>query len=272
MVVSNENVASFIKELVLEPEGTAIFPKYHPGDYIQINIPAYEKRSLNDVEVGPAYRDSWKKMGAFDLQAENPIACRRNYSMATNPEVDKQLRFNIRLAVPPRGLDCNAGIGSSYLFSLKPGDVVSGIGPFGEFHPREQAREMVYLGGGAGMAPLRSHLAWLFETRKTPALVSYWYGARSLKELFYQDYFDELSKKNENFSFHVALSEPVPEDEWHSHTGFIHDVLRHEYLASHPNPKSIEYFLCGPPAMIQAATQMLKEMGVNPSQIAFDEF
>jgi Na(+)-translocating NADH:ubiquinone oxidoreductase F subunit len=140
---------------------------------------------------------------------------------------------------------------------LKPGDIVTAIGPFGEFHPKEISREMIYLGGGTGMAPLRSHLSWLFETRKTPSLVSYWYGARSLQELFYQDYFEALALKHENFSFHVALTEPQPEDGWKSYTGFIHEILKRQYLDSHPAPKSIEYFLCGPPAMIKAATRML---------------
>jgi Na(+)-translocating NADH:ubiquinone oxidoreductase F subunit len=192
--------------------------------------------------------------------------------MATNSANDKELRFNVRLAIPPGGVECNAGTGSTYIFGLNPGDIVTAIGPFGEFHPKETAREMVYLGGGAGMAPLRSHLSWLLETNKTPALISYWYGARSLQELFYQDYFEELAKANENFSFHVALSKPLPEDDWRSHTGYIHDVLKREYLDAHPDPKSIEYFLCGPPAMIKAAAHMLKELGVDPAQIAFGEF
>jgi Na(+)-translocating NADH:ubiquinone oxidoreductase F subunit len=169
-------------------------------------------------------------------------------------------------------VDCNAGTGSSYIFGLKPGDVITAIGPFGEFHPKETSREMVYLGGGTGMAPLRSHLSWLLETRKSSAKVSYWYGSRSSQELFYQDYFEDLAMKNENFNFHVALSEPQPEDSWESHTGFIHEVLKHQYLASHPDPKDIEYFLCGPPAMVKAATQMLAELGVDPAQISFDEF
>jgi Na(+)-translocating NADH:ubiquinone oxidoreductase F subunit len=155
---------------------------------------------------------------------------------------------------------------------LKPGDAITAIGPFGEFHVKETTREMVYLGGGAGMAPLRSHLSWLLDTKKSAARISYWYGARSLQELFYQDYFEKLAEEHKNFSFHVALSEPHTEDRWKSHTGFIHEVLKREYLDSHPNPKNIEYFLCGPPVMIKAAVQMLKELGVASSQIAFDEF
>jgi MocE subfamily Rieske [2Fe-2S] domain protein len=271
-VVSNQNVATFIKELALEPAGGSVLPEYQPGDYMQIDIPVYAERSLRDIEVQQPYANIWQAQHAFDLVAGNPSPCRRNYSLATNPARDKTLRFNIRLAAPPRGVACNAGTGSSYVFGLKPGDFVTAIGPFGEFHIKETQREMVYLGGGAGMAPLRSHLSWLFETRKTSVLVSYWYGARSLQEMFYQDYFEELARNNSNFSFHVALSEPQSDDQWQSHTGFIHEVLKREYLDPHSNPKSIDYFLCGPPAMIKAATQMLTELGVDPAQIAFDEF
>jgi Na(+)-translocating NADH:ubiquinone oxidoreductase F subunit len=239
---------------------------------MQLDIPAYAEHSLTTVEVGEPYKAIWKSQGIFDLRAANPTPARRNYSLATNPAKDRELRFNVRLATPPHGVDCYAGTGSSYIFELKPGDIVTAIGPFGEFHVKETTREMVYLGGGAGMAPLRSHLSWLLETQKTSARISYWYGARSLQELFYQDYFEKLSGENKNFSFHAALSEPRPEDRWQSYTGFIHEVLKREYLDSHPNPRSIEYFLCGPPVMIKAATQMLKELGVDPAQIAFDEF
>ena len=271
-VVSNQNIATFIKELVLEPIPGASLPEYQPGDNLQIDIPVYAERSLKDIEVAEPYASLWRAQNIFDLMAANPTPSRRNYSLATNPSVDRTLRFNVRLATPPRGVDCNAGTGSSYIFGLKPGDRITAIGPFGEFHVRETQPEMVYLGGGAGMAPLRAHLSWLFETRKTSARVSYWYGARSLKELFYQDYFEDLAQKHENFSFHVALSEPLPEDAWQSYTGFIHEVLKREYLDSHPDPLSIDYFLCGPPLMIQAAVVMLKNLGVPPTQIAFDEF
>ncbi|MCX6079413.1 MAG: NADH:ubiquinone reductase (Na(+)-transporting) subunit F [Chloroflexi bacterium] len=271
-VVSNHNVATYIKELVLEPVDAAALLNYQPGDYLQIDIPVDDRRSLKDVSVQDPYATSWQTQGTFDLVAANPSPYRRNYSLSTNPALDKVLRFNVRLATPPRGLDCNAGTGSSYVFGLKPGDTVTAIGPFGEFHVKETARELVYLGGGAGMAPLRSHLSWLLETRKTTALVNYWYGARSLQEMFYQEYFEELARQNENFRFHVALSEPLPQDQWQSHTGFIHEVLQREYLRTHPNPKSIDYFLCGPPVMIRAATVMLKNLGVPPTQIAYDEF
>jgi Na(+)-translocating NADH:ubiquinone oxidoreductase F subunit len=239
---------------------------------MQFDIPAYEQRTLQDIEVKPPYAAVWQAQHVFDFTAGNPGPSRRNYSLASNPAIDRQLRFNVRIATPPRGVPCNAGSGSSYIFSLKPGDIVTAIGPFGEFHVRDTGQEMVYLGGGAGMAPLRAHLSYLLETQKTTARISYWYGARSLQELFYQDYFEDLARQNHNFSFHVALSEPLPEDQWQSHTGFIHAVLKREYLDTHPNPESIAYFLCGPPAMIQAATVMLKNLGVPPTQIAYDEF
>ncbi len=271
-VVSNDNVATFIKELVLELDGASPVLDYQPGDYLQIDIPAYVERSLANLAVPTPYAAIWQAQHTFDFKAGNPNPCRRIYSMATNPALDRLLRFNIRLATPPRGVICNAGTGSSYLFSLQPGDTVTAIGPFGEFHVKETGREIVYLGGGTGMAPLRSHLSHLLETRKTTARISYWYGARSLRELFYQDYFDNLARQHENFSFHVALSEPQPEDHWQGHTGFIHDVLKRDYLDGHPDPQSIDYFLCGPPAMIQAAMVLLKNPGVPPTQIAYDEF
>ena len=230
------------------------------------------RRSLRNIDVQPPYASAWQAQQVFDFVAENPAPSRRNYSLASNPAADKLLRFNVRIATPPRGLKVNAGSGSSYIFSLKPGDRVTAIGPFGEFHIKENGREMVYLGGGAGMAPLRSHLAYLLETRHTPMRVSYWYGARSRQEMYYQDYFENLASRNPNFSFHVALSDPQPEDGWTSYTGFIHEVLKREYLDSHPDPKRIEYFLCGPPVMIQSATVMLKSLGVPPIQIAYDEF
>jgi len=271
-VVSNRNVATFIKELVLEPEHTSPPLAYRPGDYMQFDIPVYVNRSLANIEVESPYAAVWQTQHVFDFVAANRAPCRRNYSFASNPATDKQLRFNVRIATPPRGQACPAGTGSSYVFGLKPGDRVTAIGPFGDFHVRQSAREMVYLGGGAGMAPLRSHLAYLLETQQTTRRISYWYGARSRQELFYQDYFERLAQQQTNFSFHVALSEPQPADQWQSHTGFIHEVLQQEYLNNHPDPTAIEYYLCGPPVMIQAATTMLKELGVPPAQIAYDEF
>ena len=271
-VISNDNVATFIKELVLEPDPESPPFHYQPGDYLQIDIPIYEPRSLHDIHIKPPYATAWEANNVFGYKAGNPASCRRNYSLASEPALDGLLRFNIRLATPPRGLMCNSGTGSSYIFGLKPGDTVTAIGPFGEFHVRQTGREMVYLGGGAGMAPLRSHLSHLLEVQKTSTPISFWYGARSLQELFYQDYFTDLASRHENFSFHVALSEPQPDDRWTSNIGFIHEVLQREYLDKHPDPRQIDYFLCGPPAMIHAATVMLKNLGVPAAQILYDEF
>jgi Na(+)-translocating NADH:ubiquinone oxidoreductase F subunit len=271
-VVSNHNVATFIKELVLEPIGPLISFKFTPGDYIQLDIPAYAHISFGQFDVAEPYATVWRANHVVDYAASNTAPTRRNYSLANDPLRDGQLRFNVRIAAPPRGQDCPAGVGSSYVFQLKLGDVVSAIGPFGDFHIKPTQKEMVYLGGGAGMAPMRAHIAHLFEVMKTERRVSFWYGARSRQELFYQDYFEGLAQRHPNFSFHVALSEPLPEDAWSSHTGFIHEVLWREYLSRHPNPLAVEYYLCGPPAMIQAATKMLHGLGVKPEQIAFDEF
>ena len=271
-VVSNDNVATFIKELVLEPEPGSPSPDYQPGDYLQFEIPAYDEISFHEISVNAPFAEIWKAGGIFDFHAENALPIRRNFSMATNPAAGRQLRFNVRISTPPRGLECSAGAGSTYLHRLKPGDGITAVGPFGVFHIKPTDKEMVYLGGGAGMAPLRSHLAHLFESEKTGRRISFWYGARSLRESFYQDYFESLARQFPNFSFRLALSEPAPEDNWQSYTGFIHEVLRENYLAQHPDPAGIEYYLCGPPAMVQAALKMLAGLDVDRSLIAFDEF
>ncbi len=271
-VVSNENVATFIKELVLEPEPGSPLPDYQPGDYLQFDIPAYDEISFQEIVVTPPFAEVWKTQHVFEFRSENSTPVRRNYSPATNPAADKLLRFNVRIATPPRGQDCPAGAGSAYVHRLKCGDRITAIGPFGSFHIRPGDAEMVYVGGGAGMAPLRSHLSHLFETLKTSRRVSFWYGARSRQESFYQDYFENLGKRFPNFSFHLALSEPLPEDQWTGPTGFIHDVLRKNYLKDHANPGAIEFYLCGPPAMVRAITKMLDELNVPGCRIAFDEF
>ena len=271
-MVSNDNVATFIKELVLEAEPNSPPLTYQPGEYLQFDIPAYDDISFREIAVTAPFAEIWKAQRVFDFHADSAMHVRRNFSMATNPSVDKQLRFNVRISLPPSGQDCSAGVGSTYLHRLKPGDRVTAIGPFGTFHIKPTEKEMIYLGGGAGMAPLRSHLAHLFETEKTKRRVSLWYGARSLQESFYRDYFENLARQFPNFSFHLALSEPQPADNWQSHTGFIHAVLRENYLASHADPTGVEYYLCGPPAMIEAARKMLAELKVDASQIAYDEF
>ena len=197
---------------------------------------------------------------------------RRNYSLANNPATDKQLRFNVRIATPPRGQDCPAGVGSAYVHRLKPGDKVTAIGPFGAFHIKPGTAEMVYVGGGSGMAPLRSHLSHLLETLNTGRRVSYWYGARSRQEVFYQEYFERLASQHPNFSFLLALSEPQPQDNWTGPTGCIHEVLAEQYLKDHADPAAVEYYLCGPPVMVQATLKLLDGLNVPKSQIASDEF
>ncbi|MFA7342767.1 MAG: NADH:ubiquinone reductase (Na(+)-transporting) subunit F [Terrimicrobiaceae bacterium] len=272
-VVSNRNVATFIKELVLEPEDPMEKVAFAPGDYVQIDIPAYGNIRFREFDIPEPYASVWKTQHVFDLGVSNPGPGRRNnYSLASNQEIERTLRFNVRIATPPPGQDCPPGVGSSYVFNLRPGDAVTGIGPFGDFHIRPTQKEMVYIGGGAGMAPLRAHISHLFETEKTARKVSYWYGARSRQELFYEDYFEALANEHSNFSFHPALSSPLPEDRWTGKTGFIHDVVLENYLRSHPNPKAAEFYLCGPPMMIKACTKMLADLGVGEEQIAYDEF
>ncbi len=270
-VVSNRNVATFIKELTLEPANGKAF-RFKPGEYIQMEIPPYEIR-LSDLPCEPRYEKAWKKSGLKDCFAKNSIYQKRNFSMAVNPEKEKQLKFNVRISLPPENdRSISAGVGSSYVFNLQPGDEVKLTGPFGDFHIKDSEREMVYLGGGAGMAPLRSHLSYLFETLKTKRKVSYWYGARSLNDVFYRDYFEEMQRKNDHFSYHLALSKNVDSEKWNGHVGFIHQFLLDEYLKNHPNPAEVEYYLCGPPAMIKAGLEMLKELNVPKDMIAHDEF
>jgi MocE subfamily Rieske [2Fe-2S] domain protein len=271
-VVSNRNVATYIKEVVLESAAGSPPLSFQPGQYIQVNVPSYGRIAFTSFDVEEPFAQAWKANHVFDYATENHTGVRRNYSLACNPDVDKHFKFNVRIAAPPRGQDCIAGVGSSYMWHLKPGDEVSVVGPFGDFLVKDTDREMVYLGGGAGMAPLRAHLSHLFETRKTGRTVSYWYGARSRQELFYQDYFEDLARRFGNFRFHPALSEPLPEDEWTSSTGLIHEVLKKEYLDGHPDPAAIEYYLCGPQPMVQAARAMLAGLGVPEDQVAFDEF
>ena len=272
-VVSNRNVATFIKELVLEPVDLAESVAFTPGDYLQLAVPAYDTIRFRDFIVEAPYSDVWEAQHLFDLVATNSTPGRHNnYSIASNQSLGRNLHFNVRIATPPLGQECAPGVGSSYVFSLRPGDPVTAIGPFGDFHIKPTQREMVYIGGGAGMAPLRSHLSHLFETDNTARRVSYWYGARSKQEIFYADYFEGLAKKHPSFSFHIALSSPLPEDEWSGPRGFIHEVVLEEHLRSHPNPKAVDYYLCGPPMMIKAANRMLADLGVPPDRIAYDEF
>ena len=272
-VVSNRNVATFIKELLLEPVDPAEMIAFTPGDYLQFAIPVYEKINFREFDIPAPFSEVWTQQHLFDLVAQNPAGPRRNnYSLACNQKSERVLRFNVRIANPPPGQDCPPGVGSSYMFSLKPGDTVQAIGPFGDFHIKPTRKEMIYIGGGSGMAPLRAHLSHLFETEKTERKVSFWYGARSQQEIFYADYFLSLAKEHPNFSFNLALSSPLPEDNWTGLTGFIHEVVLENYLNQHENPKAVEYYLCGPPMMIKSCSKMLVALGIPPRQISFDEF
>jgi len=272
-VVSNRSVATFIKELVLEPADPEEKIEFTPGDYMQLDIPAYDEIRFRDFDIPEPYASVWERQHVFDLAVTNQEPGRRNnYSLASNGVTERQLKFNVRIATPPPGQDCPPGIGSSYVFNLKPGDTVTAIGSFGDFHIKPTQKEMVYIGGGAGMAPLRAHLSQLLENEKTHRKISYWYGARSRQEIFYQEYFEDLAKNHQNFDFHLALSDPLDEDHWEGPTGFIHEVVYFNYLKDHPNIKAVEFYLCGPPMMVKACTKMLDELGVSPEQIAYDEF
>jgi len=269
-VRSNHNVATFIKELVLE------IPKeqemdFKAGGYIQIYIPPYDI-SYKDYDIEKEYHEDWDKYKLWDLKATNDEEIFRAYSMASHPAEKDIVMLNVRIATPPPGTSYPPGISSSYIFNLKPGDKVTISGPYGEFFIKETDREMVYIGGGAGMAPMRSHLFHLFHTLKTNRKVSFWYGARSKREMFYDEDFQEIASKFPNFSYNVALSDPLPEDNWDGPVGFIHQVVHDLYLSKHDAPEDIEYYLCGPPMMISAVNNMLYNLGVEKDMIAFDEF
>lgn len=269
-VVSNRNLTALIKEVILSPSDDTQFT-FLPGQYVKIIVPPFKIR-FRDFYIDEPFRKLWEEMGLLEYVAENDIYMKRNYSLATNPSNDARLTLNVRIGLPPSGSSVTAGAGSSYLFGLKPDDEVNLTGPFGDFLLKNSECEMIYLGGGAGMAPLKSHISYLFETAKTTRKVSYWYGARSLDDLFYHAYFKDLEKSNPNFSFHIALSEPKPGDDWKGNVGYIHEHLLENYLASHNQPGRIEYYLCGPPVMIEAARKMLNDLAVPDDMIAFDEF
>ncbi|MHC4823082.1 MAG: NADH:ubiquinone reductase (Na(+)-transporting) subunit F [Planctomycetota bacterium] len=270
-VVSNRNVATFIKEFVVQlPEGAEM--DYESGGYIQIEIPPHDI-PYTDFSIEDDYREDWDKFHLWDLRSKTTDTCERAYSMASYPAEGNRIMLNVRIATPPpRTEGIPTGKGSSYIFDQKPGDKVIISGPFGEFFLKENDREMVFVGGGAGMAPMRSHLLHLFKTVKTGKKVSFWYGARSLREAFYVDEFDEIAKEFPNFEWHLALSDPLPEDNWKGKTGFIHQVLADTYLNDHDAPEECQYYMCGPPMMNTAVMNMLGEMGVEPEDIFLDDF
>ena len=270
-VISNDNVATFIKELVLKlPEGEEV--NFKAGGYVQLEAPAYEDLSYKAFDVDNEYHSDWDKFKIWDNVANNDEPIIRAYSMANYPEERGVLKFNIRIASPPPGSDVPPGLMSSWVFNLRAGDKVRVFGPFGEFFARKTDAEMVFVGGGAGMAPMRAHIFDQLLRINTDRKITFWYGARSLREMFYVDEFDKLQEDNKNFNWHVALSDPLPEDDWSGETGFIHQVLLDNYLKSHPAPEDCEYYLCGPPMMNKAVIDMLINLGVEPENIMLDDF
>ena len=270
-VRSNRNVATYIKELVLElPPGEDFV--FKAGSYIQIQAPPY-RIDFREFDIDPQFRDEWDQFNIWDYSVQTREQVTRAYSMANYPEEKGLIKLNVRIALPPRGKN-NAppGLMSSFIFNLKPGDKVTVSGPYGEFFPSETNAEMIYIGGGAGMAPLRSHIFDLLKRRRSQRRIAYWYGARSLRETFYCDEFDTLTQQNPNFQWQLALSDPRPEDRWNGPTGFIHQVLYDNYLKDHPAPEDCEYYLCGPPMMNLAVLQLLDNLGVERENIAFDDF
>ena len=271
-VRSNNNVATFIKELVLElPAGEEV--GFKSGGYIQIECPPHIVH-YKDFSIEDEYREDWDKFDVWRYTSTVTEPVIRAYSMANYPGEKGIIMLNVRVASPhpraPEGTPPRQM--SSYIFNLKPGDKVTISGPYGEFFIQDTPSEMVYIGGGAGMAPLRSHIFELFKERQTDRKVSYWYGGRSTRELFYLDEFEELKQKYENFDYHIALSDPVPEDNWTGHEGFIHQILLDEYLSKHPNPEDVEYYICGPPMMLSAVRNMLDDLGVEPENVMYDDF
>ncbi len=270
VVRSNANVATFIKELILElPEGENV--DFRAGGFIQIECPPHEL-DFKDFVVENEYKDAWDEANLWQYKSNVTDNVFRAYSMANYPEEKGLIMLNVRIVTPPPNTSFPPGIMSSYIFNLKPGDKVIISGPYGEFFAKDSDKEMVFIGGGAGMAPMRSHIFDQLKRIKSDRKISFWYGARSKREIFYQEDFDGLAQQNENFKWHVALSEPVPQDNWQGYVGFIHNVLYENYLKDHPAPENCEYYICGPPMMNQAVTDLLINLGVEEENIAFDDF
>lgn len=270
-VESNPNVATFIKELTLRlPEGESV--DFRAGGYVQLECPPHHVK-YSDFDIEAQYRGDWERFGFFNLESKVDEPVIRAYSMANYPDEKGIVKFNIRIATPPpksQGIPC--GKMSSYVFSLKPGDKITVYGPFGEFFAKKTDAEMIFIGGGAGMAPMRSHIFDQLRRLKTNRKMSFWYGARSLRELFYKEEYDQLQAENPNFKWHIALSDPQPEDNWSGLTGFIHNVLYENYLKDHPAPEDCEFYMCGPPMMNAAVVKLLKSLGVEDDNILLDDF
>jgi len=271
-VVSNRNVASFIKELVLElPEGEEL--EFKAGGYIQIECPPHDL-SYGDFDIDEEFRDEWDRYKLWRYESHVKQTESRAYSMASFPLEKTTVKLNVRIATPPPGADDSIppGVMSSYIFNLKPGDQATISGPYGEFFAKDTDNEMVFIGGGAGMAPMRAHIFDQLKRIHSTRKISFWYGARSLREMFYVEEFDALARDNDNFTWHIGLSEPLSEDNWTGYTGFIHNVLLDQYLADHPAPEDCEYYLCGPPMMNTAVIKMLEDLGVTSDHIMLDDF
>jgi len=269
-VTSNPNVATFIKELNLKlPEGEDV--AFKAGGYVQLEIPPYDMQ-YREMDIEEEYHGDWDRFNVWDNYSKVDEETIRAYSMANYPDEKGILKFNIRVASPPPGVDVPAGKMSSYVFNLKPGDKLTVFGPYGEFFVKDTPAEKIWIGGGAGMAPLRSQIFDELRRHGRDTKMSYWYGARSLREMFYVEEFDELAKAHDNFEWHVALSDPLPEDNFEGHVGFIHQVVYDNYLKDHPAPEDCEYYLCGPPPMTAAVLQMLEDLGVEPENILLDDF
>jgi len=269
-VISNENVATFIKELVLKlPEGEEV--NFKAGGYVQMEIPPCEI-NFKDFEIDKKYNDDLERFNFWNNSISIRETVIRAYSMANYPEEKGIMKFNVRIELPPPGTDYPPGEMTSYLFNLKPGDNLIIFGPFGDFFANESEAEMIFIGGGAGMAPMRSHIFDQLLRINTNRKITFYYGARSLKEVFYKEEYDELARNNENFKWTLALDSPQPEDNWEGPTGFIHQVILDEYLKNHESPEDCEYYMCGPPAMMNAVFGMLDDLGVEPEAIRFDDF
>lgn len=270
-VISNDNKATFIKELVLRiPDGESV--PFRAGGYIQIEAPAHHVK-YSEFDVPEEYREDWDKFNLFRYESVVKEPVTRAYSMANYPEEEGIIMLNVRIATPPPNQpDAPPGQMSSFIWGLKPGDKVTISGPFGEFFAKETEAEMVFIGGGAGMAPMRSHIFDQLKRLKTKRKITFWYGARSVREMFYVEDFDKLQEENENFTWHVALSDPLPTDNWDGYTGFIHNVLYEHYLKNHPAPEDCEFYMCGPPIMNASVIKMLKDLGVEDENIMLDDF
>lgn len=270
-VEANPNMATFIKELTLKlPEGENV--DFRAGGYVQLECPPHHVK-FADFDIEDKFKADWERFGFFKLESKITEPVIRAYSMANYPEERGIVKFNIRIATPPPGSQSiPPGIMSSYVFNLKPGDKINVFGPFGEFFAKDTNNEMVFIGGGAGMAPMRSHIFDQLLRLKTERKITFWYGARSLKELFYHEEYDKLAAENDNFTWHVAMSDPQPEDNWEGPTGFIHNVLFDMYLKDHPAPEDCEYYMCGPPMMNAAIIKLLKDLGVEDDNIMLDDF